>query len=142
MSTFGKICLLLETVVCFGPVFLLLILGITVYPFAIVSMLFDGDFVNFIGSVPTLFLLAGGIFGMVSLVAMLLRILSPKAKRLSSNKIHLFTLFGVLSIMIYGYPLIQTEPGLHWAVFVLPLLGTIHIYWLTYRNLLKPTSYT
>lgn len=140
MSTIGKIFLLIETIICFGPAFLLLMLGIIVWPLATIGLILDGDFKNFLGSLPVLFLVIGGALGMVSLGAMLLRMISPETKLLSPNKIRLFMIFGVLSILTYGYPIVQGKPGYHWGIVILPLLATIHIYWLGHAYLRSPTA--
>ncbi|WP_044617302.1 hypothetical protein [Gynuella sunshinyii] len=135
MSTIGKIFLLLETIVCFGPVFLLLMLGIIVWPLATIGLVIDGDFENVLGFLPVLLLVVGGALGMASLVAMLLRIISPETKLLSPFKIRIFMVFGVISILAYGYPIVQGKLGLHWAIIILPLLATTHIYWLGHSYL-------
>jgi len=123
MKPIYKALILLETVICFGPLVLILGLGLIVIPVAIIKA-FEGEFGG-------LFLLAielGGALGLVALICVLLHIFNPTKGYISAKKLRLFIAAGFVSLFAYIY-----MTGLNsWSSFYLfaPLAASFHFIYL------------
>jgi hypothetical protein len=117
-----KILLLAEVVICFGPAFLILVMGFVVIPVAFQSLV-NGD----TAGVYLLAMLLGGCFGMAALISLMIKILEPDSRTLSPRKILLFMSFGILALL--GFLIMAGEGGVSWQLGIasLPLVASIHL---------------
>lgn len=125
MRPLHKTLLLLEVVICFGPMLILLGAGLIVIPVSIMSLV-EGEF----GGLPLLAMIVGGGLGITSLIALTLKILDPNSSTLTPRKIQLFMACGVLSIL--GFYFFVGRGGVGWQAvfFVLPLFASAHLLYL------------
>jgi len=117
MKLLSKALLLFEVVICFGPVFMLLLMGFFVIPVALVT----GEF----GAWPILAMVICGSLGMVGLIAILINILEPGTKFPHPTKVKVYLLCGVSAMSFFG---LGVSNGWGTVVYFLaPLLAGIHL---------------
>jgi len=124
MKPIHRALLIIEIIVCFGPVTLLLGLGLIVVPVSILELI-DGN----AGVLPLVLLEVGGVLGMVAMLSLVLHVLEPSKLFLSHKKLMFFTASGVISLL-FGAVLLNAS-GLFWLVYVLPLLAAFHLLYLS-----------
>ena len=125
MRPLQKILLLLEVVICFGPSFLILAMGLIVIPVAI-SSLIEGQF----SGLYLLAMLLGGGFGMAALLSLVIKVMEPDSHVLSPAKIRVFMAMGVVAIV--GFLFMVSEGGASWQMIALclPILSSLHLLYL------------
>ncbi|WP_036127941.1 hypothetical protein [Marinobacter nitratireducens] len=120
-----KILLLAEVVICFGPAFIILLMGLVVIPVALESLV-NGH----MAGVYLLAMLLGGWLGMAALISLVIKILEPDSRTLSPRKILLFMSFGILAVS--GFLVMAGEGGGSWQLGIasLPLAASVHLIYL------------
>lgn len=125
MNPVLKILLLAEVAICFGPAFLILVVGLVFIPVALQSLA-SGH----MAGAYLLAMLLGGMFGMAAVISLVIKILEPDSRTLSSRKILLFMAFGILAIS--GFLIIASDGRVSWQLGIasLPLAASIHLIYL------------
>lgn len=125
MNSLKKNLILGEVVICFGPAFILLAMGMAIIPTALRS-LFSGHFYGLY----ILGMLVGGVLGITGLIALTIKILEPESNTLAPSKVKLFISLGILAVL--GFLVMASEGGPAWqlAVVSLPIIASIHLLYL------------
>ena len=125
-----NVILIVEVLVCFGPVTALLLIGIGLWVVAAYYIV-TGQSSNQL-SLYIAFLLVfiiGGLLGIASLISLLIVIMDKGNGFLSPFKTRLYMTIGIFSILAFIlYPLPGIVPTV--LLVVLPLLSAGHIYWM------------
>jgi hypothetical protein len=129
MKSLYRILILLEAVVSFGPLVLLLGLGLITIPGAIIS-LFNGD----LGGIILLLIEIGGILGLIAFICVLLHIFEPTKYFVKPKKLRWFILCGFASILMFMF-ITGVNKSTLWLV--LPLLVSLHFVYLGRRYVLS-----
>lgn len=124
MSPLFRLLIIIETVVCFGPLSILLAMSLILVPVAF-SEAFNGSF----WLLPALALPVFGFLGLFAIISLVLHILEPTKVFLKRPKLFLFTAVGIVALLsiiplfdgaFYGYIMV-----------FLPLLATMHLFYLS-----------
>ena len=114
-----KIILLLETIACFGPITLLLILGVIGTPFVVLASVDQNQNWLFWLSVPL------GLIGLYGAFQLIIKVLDPDINISSPKKLRLMLVSGILAIAIHLS--FNYRVGLFYILIVLlPLFATAH----------------
>ena len=127
MKPIGKLLLMLELMICYGPSLCYLIIGIAFIPFWILSAL-SGEF----QAITMVMMVVGGIIGFFALLALCYKICNPKSNLICDGKIRLLSLMGMLSSIAILYYADAIEKLFEvWAfLYLLPLAASLHIIYL------------
>ena len=129
MKPLYKILILLEAIVSFGPLVLLLGLGLITIPGAIIS-LYNGDF----GGLVLLLIEVGGILGLIAFICVLLHIFEPSKYFIKPKKLRWFILCGFVSVLTFMFVTGVNKSTLWLA---LPLVVSLHFLYLGRRYVLS-----
>ncbi|NTS78474.1 hypothetical protein HR060_16645 [Catenovulum sp. SM1970] len=126
MTLIFKVLILVEALICFGPLLIFIGFGLIVIPFSVMRVL--------AGQFEVLFLVAieiGGILGLVALICVFLHIFNPTQQYISPTKIRYFIVAGFLSLFTYAC---TVELNLGWYIYLLAtILVCIHFLYLGRR---------
>jgi hypothetical protein len=109
-------------VICFGPLGLIVIIGLVVSP-SLLLLLLNGETAGILA----MSLLIGGSLGLWSVRALVLKILKPDVLVMPVDKIRYFMFGGFLALfLLLG---LGADSGLTWSlsVLLLPALASIHL---------------
>ena len=128
MTPRAKALVMVEVLICFGPVSVLLILGLLI---VLVSLVMDPS--HAAGNLDGLAMVIGGILGLIGLGALLRTVFSGKPPRMSRRVILVFTALGMASLL----PLVIGSVDILWwrLIGLLPMLAAAHLIYLARANL-------
>lgn len=124
MRPIFRFFILLETVVCFGPITLLLGMSIILIPMAILEAL-KGNFIL----LPSIVLVFFGFMGLFAVISLILHMFEPNKIFLSRKKLFIFTGAGITAL-ITAIP-ITSISGYGYFIVLMPLLATAHFFYLS-----------
>ncbi|AEE22776.1 hypothetical protein Glaag_1829 [Glaciecola sp. 4H-3-7+YE-5] len=124
MSPLYRSLIILETIVCFGPITIALAMGLIFIPMALNEAL-KGNF----WLTPLVLLILFGFLGLFAVISLILHIFDPTKIFLSRYKLFAYTGVGVISL-ISVVPLFNIT-GYGYLVVLLPLFATCHFYYLS-----------
>ena len=127
MSTIARTLIVVEVMICFGPMSLVLLLGLVIAPMQL-QFLFTLEGEGRLGSLILLASVGAGMAGLVALTNVLLWILGPSSTFLGRRWTWLGILLGILPISMYAFGPVDS---IGWRVAgVLPLVCTLHLSYL------------
>lgn len=125
MSPLFRFLIILETIVCFGPITIALAMGLSFIPMALYEAM-KGNF----WLTPLVFLILFGFLGLFAVISLILHIFDPTKIFLSRNKLFAYTGVGIISL-VSMVPLFNIT-GYGYLVVLLPLVATCHFYYLSH----------
>jgi hypothetical protein len=146
MRVLGRLLVVIEALICFGPLLFLLCFGFLFTPLWIAGLTLDVPTAEPVPAwdfVYPLLLIVLGALGTLALLFVLLEIASGKRLFSTRTRTWLF-LPGLAAVLLFNWPWVQTllagEMTLDaiWPIliyFVLPIAGSIHLLWLAARRL-------
>ncbi|WP_338291125.1 hypothetical protein [Planctobacterium marinum] len=131
MKPWYKILILLEAIVGFGPLVILLGLGLITIP-ASFYWVSEGHYYGLV----LLMIEIAGLFGLFAFISVLLHILEPNKVFLSPKKLRVFTLLGFIALFAFAIASgIQSKT----IWFTIPIIVASHFMYLA-RNYLLSNS--
>jgi len=126
-----KVLLILELIVCFGPVVALLVLGLLIIPVAFVM---DPRASN----LDAVAMIVGGLCGLVGVFAVVRTLMSGKRSRISTPVIIVLAAFGFASLI----PIVVGSVHSQWwrLIGLLPILASLHMIYLARAQLFSSRS--
>ncbi len=131
MKSSTKSLLFLEVLLCFAPVFMLLISGY----FLVAVALIKGEF----GAWLIFAMVTGGTLGIMGLVPTLINIIDPGTEMRSPAKVKVYLLCGTGAMAFYAFSVADHGWGLV-AYFLAPLIAGLHLVFLGRRHLFGAES--
>ncbi|MBE0368407.1 hypothetical protein PAUR_a1999 [Pseudoalteromonas aurantia 208] len=114
--------IIVEAIIGFGPLVILLGLGLITIPISIVGIL-DGYY----GAMVMLLIEVGGFLGMFAFISVLMHILEPSRYFLSFTKLRLFIICGFCSILGCAF-MLGVDIELMWLL--IPMTVAVHFIYL------------
>ncbi|TMP77222.1 hypothetical protein CWB73_20540 [Pseudoalteromonas phenolica] len=128
MKPLYKFLILLEALISFGPLVILLGLGLITMPAAVVGLI-SGEF----GGVVLLLVEIGGILGIIAFICVLLHIFEPTKYFIKPKTLRWFIFCGFLSVLTFMF-IMGINKSAFWLI--LPLLVSVHFLYLGRRYVL------
>lgn len=125
MRPLYKFLIIVEAIIGFGPLVLLLGLGLITVPISIMGVL-DGYYVALI----MLLVEVGGFLGMFAFISVLMHILEPNRYFLSFFKLRLFIICGFCSILGFAF---MSGINVEFVWLFIPLGVAVHFIYLGRR---------
>lgn len=125
MKPLNKFLILIEFLACFGPVILILFLGVVMVPFA-VEQVFNGH----IWGVYLLAMFVGGVLGTSALLLLVIKIIEPESPIISSSKLLTFIVCGIFSLLGFAYMASEGGIGIKGLALILPFVALAHFMYL------------
>ena len=122
MKLIYKFLIIVEAIIGFGPLIILLGLGLLTIPISIMGIL-DGYY----GALVMFLIEAGGFFGMFAFICVLMHILEPNRYFLYFIKLRLFIICGFCSILGFVF---MSGINIESIWFLIPLVVAVHFIYL------------
>ncbi len=122
MKPINRMLLLLEVMICFGPMVLIVVVGLVVSP-GLLLLLLNVETAGIVA----MSLLIGGSLGLGSVRAVVLKIIKPEVLVMPPAKVRYFMFCGFLALfLLLG---LAADLGLTWSMLVLllPALAAFHL---------------
>ena len=113
----------IEFIVCFGPVGLMLCLGLFLSPKLLKAFLID----NATENLSLLLTVAAGSFGLYGVWSLTTKILDNSKKIIHHSKIKLFMVLGLIALLMQLEFMNVNELGTVFFFAILPFVSTIHL---------------